>query len=153
MNVASLELCRELYEVSGWGDYPERTHFTWRQFEGKTTGSLYYSYAENYSAGRQDPFDGRRPTGITHRINAIAPAYDLGFLLRKLPPVIHEDKKFLALEINAQGDGTWDFAYTEPYDKEFLGWHITKTTIPEDAAAKLAIELFKQGLLSKEPHE
>lgn len=141
MNVASLELCKELYEVSGWGDYPDRTHFTWREFEGKTTGSNWTSPEEDYSAGWIDPFDGRRPTGITHHISHVSPAYDLAYLLRKLPPVIKDTRLYL-VNFNTRG---WAAMYTKTdpgtlYKKD--------ADTPENALAQLAIELFEQKILT-----
>lgn len=79
------------------------------------------------------------------------PLYDLGYMLRKLPPVIQEDGKFLALQINFQGDGTFHMAYCEPYDKEFRGSYITNADVLENGVASLAIKLFKQGILKKQP--
>jgi hypothetical protein len=79
-NVASLELCKELYGLSGWNDTPNHV--------------------------------------------------DLGYLVRKLP------------------------AYTEIRNYEIC-WQarfnsmISEADTPEDAAAKLAIELFKSGVLEQ----
>lgn len=99
INVASLELCRELYELSGWEDGYEST-MDWHQ-----------------------PVDGSRG----------APAYDLGYLLRKLPlgELRNRDGLYSAWQNNS--------ANVAPQYAE----------TPEDAACKLAIELFKQGVLTK----
>lgn len=66
------------------------------------------------------------------------PAYDLGYLLRKL--------QRNHVELYGLTTGEWTArAY----------WHSTEQAraeyadTPEDAAAKLAIELFKQGILTK----
>jgi hypothetical protein len=100
-DVASLELCRELYELSGW----------------KT-------FAMERGLAEDRPID---------------PAYDLGYLLRKL--------QRNHVELVGLTTGEWTArAY----------WHSTEQAraeyadTPEDAAAKLAIELFKQGILTKE---
>lgn len=113
MNVASLELCKELYELSGWDD------------------------------------TARRHPSVHDKREDWPPAYTLGYLLRKLSQaeigvsIRYVDSphgvdlrewlhKFIAYAPwMAQGD--YPFA-----------------DIPEDAAAKLAIELFKQGVLKKE---
>jgi hypothetical protein len=128
MNVASLELCKELYELSGWIQY-----FDWHYDED---GQL-KKYVE-----------GSVFTGI--------PAYPLGYLLRKLPKTLDLGKpKVRDLHIVAGGD-CWvaDYKYRMPsqqqewmhmYDKAKL----TEATTPEDAVAKLCIELFKQGILTK----
>lgn len=89
MNVASLKLCRELYEISGWGE----TTFSWmpKGFWGHS-GST-YGIADH---------DFELATGIYEDIEtgkevAMHPAYDLGYLLRKLPEdiaVINKGKLF-----------------------------------------------------------
>lgn len=101
-DVASLELCRELHELSGWEDV--------------------------------DQFS-RKP-GFVQKPMGSLPLYDLGYLLRKLPP---QTRLFKARE------STYGIAIgtmVEKY-KQFAD-------TPEDAAAKLAIELFKQGILKHE---
>lgn len=106
MNVASLELCKELYELSGW----------WWD----TSTRHYVMPAKNKGQGEV-----RRP------------AYSLGFLLTKLPPesnISHIGDKWYIAKHYLQGEG-------------FRSIEETADT-PEDAACKLAIELFKQGVLS-----
>ena len=73
------------------------------------------------------------------------PAYDLGYLLRKLP---HYDAEGWDLVLTYAGEEHIIAGYQDPEDT--LAWH-TKVSdaIPEDAAAKLAIELFKQGALKR----
>lgn len=89
MNVCSLELARELHELSGWDD------------------------------------DG--PFGL-ETWNGEIPKYDLGYLLRKLPPTTLLQKY----------EDTWQVWYfTEIYRAE----------IPEDAACKLACILIKDGII------
>jgi hypothetical protein len=99
MNVASLELCKALYELSGW--------------------------AGDDSFGDMD--SGKSAT----------PAYDLGYLLRKLPQGTHIVKN--------TGDkpdySCWSYLH-ENVDT-------VRADTPEDAACMLAIELFKQGVLKK----
>lgn len=96
MNVASLELCKELYELSGW----------------KT---------ETMSMG----------------LHQNAPAYDLGYLLRKLPS-----------DCPLASDGeTWSIAYI---DEDGANREYSNAMTPEDATCLLAIELFKSGVLTKE---
>lgn len=60
MNVASLELCKELYELSGWDD----------------TTLAYFQYEDGSIEVYQDPKYG----------DFVAHAYDLGYLLKKLSP-------------------------------------------------------------------
>lgn len=117
MNVASIELCKELYEVSGW----KETGFEYRLDDNN---KLFYRKERQWAY-----------------ISSL-PAYDLGYLLRKLPVVSEVSH------------------YTEFYYAKYVNLkHITSDDIqtqadtPEDAAAKLAIELFKQGILTKEEQE
>lgn len=114
MNVASLELCKDLVYTSEWG------------------GTEYF-YLNNALVHRSmlddDDFLGE-----------VIPAYDLGYLLRKLPP---EDKEIGYLNL-CQDGVNWMCRYT----KLSATMIYSKADIPEDAAAKLAIELFKQGILT-----
>jgi hypothetical protein len=98
MSTASLELCKELYELSGW-------------------------QADNAIFGELLPNE----KGFKRPI--IAYEYDLGYLLRKL------------------GDGT-DIIYHEAEsDAASIHGIRAKGDTPEDAIAKLCIELFRQGFL------
>ena len=102
-NLPSIELCRELFDLSGW-EYGIDVRVV-----PKSMGGVYK-----------------------------APTYDLGYLVRKLP------KKFL-LEAEPWGGSS---------KKE--NWRIktlqgaAEADTPEGAACKLAIELFKQGVLKRE---
>lgn len=119
MHVASLELCKELYELSG-RMWHEEIIYSWHKDDGDYV-------IEDFWSG------------------SICPAYDLGYLLRKLP-VITELKK-------------WDDEYVAQcywgnHDSHSSGIPLiknfkSKANTPEDAACKLAIELFKQGILTK----
>lgn len=114
MNVAELSLCKTLWELSGWGD----TYARW-SIKGDATG-------DHESA----------------RVNMLGvgdiPAYDLGYLLRKLPALCSVDSI-------SQKDGRREWSVSAPFK---LDTYTTADT-PEDCAAKLAIELFKQGVLKK----
>lgn len=124
MNVASLELCRELYEMSGWAD----TNYTYYANGGKHSGTMMHrSMVFNKSDN--------------------LPAYDLGYLLRKLPTFHDEANLWL------NNDGlSWQVGYaTDKYgngDFHFILSELADT--PENAACLLAIELFKQGVLTRE---
>lgn len=114
MNVASLELCKELYKVSGWDD----TAFAF------THGKMFYQQELKYQAAL---------VGFT-------PAYDLGFLLRKLPDEL------------ASGFGI-SLRMNVARTKWLCGYHKHDDAVadnPEDAVAQLAIELFNQRILQKE---
>jgi hypothetical protein len=115
MNVASLYLCKELYELSRWG----LEHKS--EFEGK------YWVGTEETGYKLDFLRGIPAYSNTY------PAYDLGYLLRKLPA--------FRLEKTDKGYHTDYFSGTEV----FVG--ATEAETPEDATVKLAIELFKQGVL------
>lgn len=116
MNVASLDLCKELYAVSGWD-------------------------SELQDLPDHPDCDPKGP---------IAPAYDLGYLLRKLP--YRTKYKDLVLEKVYEDD--WRIAYWHddlPHRgvvEEEVQFACNADT-PEDAAASLAISLFKAGILMK----
>lgn len=110
MNVASFELCRELHLFTGWRD----TDFAYR-IPDRTL----------YQPRTTSPY---------------VPAYDLGYLLRKLPRRI-DGYDELRLEPNQSTDG-WNCSY------DFYKPYGATADTPEDAAAKLAIQLFKEGVLS-----
>lgn len=106
MNVASLELCKELHELSGW-----------------TQPGMY---------------------AVDQDSNEHAHRYDLGYLLRRLPSSKTERGSELELR-KLKGEvleGSWQIGY----DRGKV-WQLAST--PEDAAAKLCIELFKQGVLTR----
>lgn len=115
MNVADKSLCQELWKLSGWGGkYKNETEFMW---------------CEDYT----------KPLWAQDNIKAIidAPAYDLGFILRKLPA------------------NSWVGKCIEEWESPYAA-HIgpedefnQNGDTPENAAVKLAIELFKQGVLTK----
>jgi len=131
MNTTSLEVSKELYEVSEWGRLEPTTQ----------RPSFYYSTDRPYAGamfGTQ---------GYVH----VVPAYDLGYLLRKLPKqskfkddfvtVIHKD-----VPSDSRKKSMWTAGY---YTGD--GWRYFQTaSTPEDAAAMLAIELFKQSILKRD---
>lgn len=115
MNVASLELSKELYELSGWPG---------PQVSGITVSDQTYG-------GHFDD-DG----------NFVAPKFNLGYLLRKLP-------YDTMIRISRSGfTARWSNQSVRMPGIQLLTINIHRTT-PEDAAAKLAIELFKQGALTR----
>jgi hypothetical protein len=122
VNVASLELCSELYELSGWGSQ----EFWWTE-------------VADY------PFD--RNKWIAHNQGNIPrkyPAYDLGYLLRKLPAMIDGDC------VTLTHADKWGASYEGLRGGALMSRFIQSADTPEDTAAKLAIELFKQGVLTKQ---
>lgn len=100
MNTASLELCKELHELTHWNTDKEWPRVT------DQDGNDAHGYVPNYS---------------------------LGYLLRKLPT------------------GTHIFRTSRGYGAS-IGYRDNKNfaDTPEDACAKLAIELHKQGILTNQ---
>ncbi len=126
MTTASLELCKELYELSGW----VRTGQEWSRWY---QGVLVFNepaevYEGEYRVINVPPW----------RDETTYPAYDLGYLLRKLP-----QNTFVK-----QLESTIYHAEDYNFDTDTCNSAIDKST-PEDALADLAIELFKQGILTR----
>lgn len=133
---ASLELCKELYELSGWGE----TLAYYEQSDGIPPGEPYIVYPELI-----------KQYGLwgTQEVKVRTPAYDAGYLLRKLPRVIEEmdSLKFLSVEPSPISSREWEAGYSdENYDKpEFVCYSETV----EDCLASLAIELFKENIIKR----
>lgn len=126
-DVASLELCKELYELSGWND----TFWTYARYP-KTKGG------ENTSIVKNKKFDKGSKT-------IYVPAYTLGYLLDKLVEV----KTGLTI-YHVHSTMSWEAFYAGKffeYGVETQHWETQGGMNPADAACKLAIELFKQGVL------
>ena len=130
MNTASLELSKELYELSDWeelGNVP----------------SAWYGYIEDEETVC---YGQTKPEGCI-------PAYDLGFLLRKLPKLLDIDGASFSLCLHtniAPPDWTAYYMFVQVVDgklKRFSNRLKVEADTPEDAVCKLAIELFKQGVL------
>lgn len=140
MNVASLELCKELYELSGWDNTLAGARERWIELPNNSWDCLRLSDVEANGFDKQLWF-----SGIS--------AYDLGYLLRKLPARYWQEneKRWDALHITK-----WDrlqnggIVYTAEYWTVYNAPFKVEADTPEDAAVKLAIELFKQGVLTKE---
>lgn len=131
--VANRELCKELYGLSGW----DGTEW-WRH---SLTGTMISAKEKVYQGSD-------------------VPAYDLGYLLRKLPSPADFDAdhcyrefdcsqpEYLFLGYMGRSQSAWSCQYqVEEYPIEHL---MAEADTPEDAAASLAIVLFKQGVLTNE---
>lgn len=116
MNVANLENCRELYKLSDWDDTEH-----WHVYTGLNFIGVNIAATTDFLKDHPD-------------YNKTAPAYDLGYILRKLP------KSNLSAEYSSSD---WR-CETMSSDSRMIR---TYADTPEDAAAKLAIELFKQGII------
>lgn len=122
MNVASLELCRELYELSGWAE--ERQHW-W------------------YWINPEDHQDYSANEGRDSQLKNI-PAYDAGFLLRNLPLDV-EVSKYSGRKSTQKYHAT----YFESLGTSKSVVIRTEAHTAEDALCKLCVELFKEGVLTK----
>jgi hypothetical protein len=118
MDVASLELCKELYELSGWGKTEHVYAIPKEESVEGMTPWLRVGVGDSY-AWREHP------------------AYDLGYLLRKLPPGAQIAK--VSGQWNANGPYSAWVDENDYYDAD----------TPEDATCTLAIELFKQDVLKR----
>lgn len=126
VDIASVELCKELFEVSGW----DGTFFN-------------YSRSSHYKDAEPDhPFVvGYRGSIETREVKERYPAYDMGYLMRKFP-VLEEGAYVVLPEFNGYKI-KWSGWETEE------GFYINGNTVyfdcPEDAMVSMAIELIKQG--------
>ncbi|NIL77163.1 hypothetical protein RhoFasB10_03304 [Rhodococcus sp. B10] len=139
-HVASLELCRELYELSGWCE----TGLLWCSNQRDRRKKVSDAYVETYAMlDKIKDVHGEWPTQLWD-------AYDLGYLLRKL----QDNDLTVVLRWNRDMGGRiamkeWDGKYCiGTFDMPQGEYPIADT--PEDAAATLAIQLFKQGVLVRE---
>jgi len=143
-DVASLELSRELYKLSGWKD----TIYWWRFHKLNKLSKL---YTFNEMDNDRYRFRNSPETPRFNEENEFFPAYDLGYLLRKL----EASEKTIGIEYHS---------LEQPLSmdlKEWAGLYTASTAdmpqreypyagVPEDAAGKLCIELFKRGILKRE---
>lgn len=121
MNVASLELCKELYQLSGWIG----TYGYW------DTDAKVWATTDLDGAAVESP------------------AYDLGYLLRKLPPTIKASKNDSAfLTLGAIHTRNWIISYKTVADTIYPKDCYGEADTPENALCQLAIELIKQRILT-----
>lgn len=125
MSVASIQLCKELYELSGWGD----TFNYWEWSDSIPTGEPYLTQPELMK---------RYGLWSTQEVKSRCAAYDCGYLLRKLP-------KRIDVHLDLTDDKTRLSAFWG--QDEYMSPIIAYTH--EDALCKLAIELFKWGVLKE----
>lgn len=128
MNFANIELSKELYELSGWSD----TTY-WFNFDGHR--------AQKWEVG---------PSTMLNK----PPAYDLGYLLRKLPAQIRGENSTGSLVLSLMDTrAIFSVGYEPDHTEHIDNYPFEWSANPEDAAAKLAIELFKKGILTKEEND
>lgn len=116
---ANLENCKKLYGLSGWRD----TAFL---FTSKANGELWVPSYHTYIVD----------------IKSKIPAYDLGYLLKKLPAIKPNTKSYLGIKAygGAWADGGWIAAYGNSDQT-------VHADTPEDALCLLAIKLFEEKVL------
>lgn len=111
MTTASLENCKRLFELSGWSD-PTYTY--------QANGYTFLTY------NKKQP-----------EIPNEYPAYDLGYLLRKLPHQLNG----VIFSLIHHDSGAWIARYVDtPH-------HYGQAPTPEDAVALLCIKLIEDGIL------
>lgn len=153
--VTSLELCKELYELSGW-DGTLLRRITGDDHKRRFDADLVVHTVYEKVVGVYDAAVGCDECEGVYTDKTF-PAYDLGYLLRKLPSVLGEGTNNVRDLHVAKAPDNYiaDYMYRVPKNGR-LWWHmydrapLTEADTPEDAACKLAIELFKQGVLTKE---
>lgn len=117
-NTASEELSRELYALTDW----DNTNLF-------SDGSVWFTQ-DNLEAGDVD---------INDPDDNLTPMYELGYLLRKLPEAATVSKA-------SKTYGAWIAGVTD-IEHALENPTFQEADTPEDALCKLAIELFKQGIL------
>lgn len=137
MQNASLDNCKELYELSGW-------YYGFQKWYRHPKNGLTTLHPANDYIGKQ--------------FEVICPAYDAGYLMRKLPKFGQFAMKELSapnrvahwegrLALTVADSGQWVATYL---DKETGKWlKPVYADTPENALCQLAIELFKAGVLTK----
>ncbi|HYP44580.1 MAG TPA: hypothetical protein VEQ66_05220 [Propionibacteriaceae bacterium] len=115
MSVASLELCKALYVNSGWTD-TALTHFQFHDGRETVEAKPVYGYLSAKGT----------------------PAYDLGYLLRKLPAST-------AIRKRDGAGAAHDYSAFAPVRSGL----VARDRTPEDAAAQLALKLLKLDALPK----
>lgn len=130
MQVASLELSRTLYELSGWHE----TDYCWPTDYPEALGAP--SEPSHYGGWHDDCPD-------------YLPAYGAGYLLRKLPLKVKDEYQgdIFGVHLKQTGGTGWIVYYGEPGKSTEMYFNSGDT--PENALCLLAVELWKQGVITK----
>lgn len=147
---ASFENCLRLEKLSNWTD----------------TLHCYEAYSDWHPTGGEPELK-RRDSRVMHKSSYVHPAYDASYLLRRLPPLLKMQAKtepprhLLLIQLGTEHK-VWMAAYAatdevaallnpklRDYDLR-LGSIVERALTAEDALARLAIELFKRGVLSED---
>lgn len=176
--VASLELCEELYELTGWTHTEDHRFIekVWiESFSTSEMGQGHPDYDKTPPKDRKRCHVGeyrvsanpRNQIGIPENVpwgwankhyeetvKRSVPAYTLGYLLRKLPSFVwsaqYEQKAYLWQRKDPDHYMAWYYVNDPNYGEDITSEHGASGETPEDALCKLAIELARQGLLEKE---
>lgn len=130
-DTASKDLCQELFELSGWDD---NELFYVKSFTRKDKWKNSIWEIESYESYSNVM------TKQEFLESNVVPAYDLGYLLRKLGSEAPNDIALTSYTSDA-GEITW---HIEVIDHDYLAG---SADTPEDAVAKLCITLLKQDIL------
>jgi len=137
MNVTSLELSKELYDLSGWN----KTDFLWVAAPERDEGYVVKDKTALHALNEM--------IYQTGKIYNSTFAYDLGYILEKLPLQVTLYKGVNGWTFN-QGNITKQNPIDDELYKLMRFEQSFKSDKPEEAAGKFAIELFKRGILKKE---
>lgn len=124
MRVTSLEISRQLYVATGYKWNPNDRRWV------KTPMRAYGQPVDDYRMWKVVPVGYRGKTAATWY-----PAYDLGYLLRKLP-----EGFTIVTRFNDEWLASWAPHVDEP---DYA--HLART--PEDAISMLIMELIEKGIL------
>lgn len=140
MNVASLENCKTLYELSGWDDTLLK-HVVGERHASDFESPIGLTTVYNKTVGVYGNEVGCDECEGVYGTETI-PAYGAGYLLRKLPDPQLETTVY----------NRWHCKWFKRTTKGLTGPMLESgfADTPEDALCLLAIELFKQGILSPE---
>ena len=153
MNTASLELCKELYELSWWDN--DRT-LTWQHVKRSVHND---EWEELGSEDRVLDHHQIKDYNWENKHDAvysefICPAYDIGYLMRKLPDSIwsdkYEQKASLWTRKNLSDYSVWYWVGNSKDGSGTSSEYSAVADTPENALCRLAIELFKTGILKRE---
>jgi hypothetical protein len=152
MNTANLENCKRLYELSGWTHFPDVNDL----FYVVSNENELDSYVATWHELKELP-------DIYWYASYKIPAYDAGYLLRKLPNKVNKGRKAYRFVLtNSTMDESWIADYLMPFWQKGLPergievWlhygdkaKLTEAEDPENALCKLMIQLFEEGILTQ----
>ena len=131
------ELCKQVYEATGWKD-TDRTFKRLMAMNGLKWKDWFIADYNN---------------GVWNDVGEQSiPHYTSDYLLEKLPPALWlevsgEGQQVGLLALNMQGNGEVISVYEIPYDKEFRGSYSNRADTPLKALLKLVIALDNAGQL------